>query len=414
MKIAVIGAGVSGLVAARLLCAEHEVTVFEEQEYAGGHTRTVDVEAGGTRRAVDTGFIVYNEETYPSFTRLLSRLGVATQPSTMSFSARCERTGMEYCPSNLRTLFAQPANLFRPAFWRMLADVGRFKRAMAELIRTEDDRLTLGRLLEEGGYSRLFSDLFLVPMASAIWSAAPGATLAMPALFFARFFANHRFLDPSGQPGWRVVQGGSREYVGPLTAPFRERIRLETPVRSVRRHPDRVEVTPRGGPPERFDQAVLAVHGDQALAILADPTEAEREILSGIRYQENRVVLHTDISLLPRRRSAWAAWNYLVPAAPATRVSVTYDMNILQTLRAPEEFLVTLNREERIRPETVLFRTVYRHPVFTREAVAAKARRDEISGRNRTWYCGAYWGNGFHEDGVRSGIDVGRAFGASP
>lgn len=413
MRIAVIGAGVSGLVTARFLCAEHEVTVFEEQGYAGGHTRTVDVDAGGRTFPVDTGFIVYNEETYPLFTRLLAELQVATQPSTMSFSARCERTGIEYCPSNLRTLFAQRSNLLRPAFWRMLSDVGRFKRAMAELIRSGDDRPTLGEFLEQGGYSRMFSDLFLVPMASAIWSAAPESADEMPALFFARFFANHRFLDTTGQPGWRVVRGGSKEYVAPLTAPFRERIRLGTPIRSVRRHADGVEVTPRGGPPERFDHAVLAVHSDQALAILSDPTDAEREILSSIRYQENRVVLHTDVSLLPRRRAAWAAWNYLVPPASPDRVSVTYDMNILQTLSAPAEFLVTLNREEKIRPETVLLRTVYHHPVFTRQAVAAQGRRKEISGVNRTWYCGAYWGNGFHEDGVRAGIEVGRAFGAS-
>jgi len=412
MRIAVIGAGVSGLVAARLLSAEHEVTVFEEQGYAGGHTRTVDVDAGGRTFPVDTGFIVYNEETYPLFTRLLSMLGVATQPSTMSFSARCERTGMEYCPSNLRTLFAQPANLFRPAFWRMLTDVGRFKRAMAELIRSGNDRPTLEEFLEQGDYSRLFSELFLVPMAAAIWSAAPGAALSMPAFFFARFFDNHRFLDRAGQPLWRVVKGGSRNYVAPLTEPFRHRIRLRTPVLSVRRRPDGVEVTPREGPPEPFDQVVLAVHSDQALAILSDTTDAEREILSSVRYQENRVVLHTDVSLLPRRRAAWASWNYLIPAASSDRACVTYDMNILQALPSPVEFLVTLNREEKVRPETVLLRTVYHHPVFTRQAVAAQARRAEISGVNRTWYCGAYWGNGFHEDGVRSAADVGRAFGA--
>ena len=407
-----IGAGISGLVAARLLAMEHEVTVFEAQGYAGGHTRTLDVEAHGKTFPVDTGFIVYNGETYPSFARLLSLLSVRTQPSTMSFSARCERTGLEYCPSNLDTLFVQRKNLLRPAFWGMLIDVARFKRGMAELIRSGDDRPTLGELLRRGGYSRMFADLFLVPMGSAIWSAAPGATLAMPALFFARFFANHRFLDTTGQPSWRVVEGGSREYVGPLSAPFRERIRLETPVISMRRYPDRVEVTPRGGPEERFDQAVLAVHSDQALQILADPSDAEREILSSIRYQENRVVLHTDISLLPRGRAAWASWNYLVPADPSERVCVTYDMNILQSLPAPVEFLLTLNREEGIRPDTVVLRTVSHHPVFTRQAVAAQARRAEISGINRTWYCGAYWGNGFHEDGVRSALEVGRAFGA--
>jgi len=412
MRIAVVGAGISGLVAARLLSTMHEVTVYEEQGYAGGHTRTVDVEEGGRVFPVDTGFIVYNEETYPLFTRLLSILSVATQPSTMSFSARCERSGVEYCPSNLNTLFAQRKNLLRPAFWRMIFEVSRFKRGMTDLIRSGDDRFTLGEFLGRGGYSRMFTDLFILPMGSAIWSAAPRATLAMPALFFARFFDNHRFLDRTGQPAWRVVRGGSREYVSPLIAPFRERIRLGTPVASVRRGPDRVEVTPRGGTAEHFDQAVLAVHSDQALAILADPSDAEREILSWIPYQENRYILHTDVSLLPRKRAAWSAWNSLVPADSPERVSVTYDMNILQSLEASKEFLVTLNREERIRSEEVILRGISHHPVFTRQGAAAQARRGEISGVNRTWYCGAYWGNGFHEDGVRSAADVGRAFGA--
>ncbi len=413
MRIAVVGAGISGLVAARLLCREHEVTVFEEQEHAGGHTRTVDVEAGGRTWPVDTGFIVYNEETYPLFTRLLSQLRVPSQPSPMSFGARCERTGIEYSPSTLRSLFAWKRNALRPSFWRMLLDVGKFRREAAALIRAGDDRPTLGEFLERGGYSRPFAERFLLPMGAAIWSAPIGATPEMPALFFARFFANHRFLDATGQPQWKVVRGGSREYVAPLVGPFRDRIRLGTPVSSVRRFPDRVEVTPRGGAAERFDQAVLAVHSDQALGILSDPSEAEREILSALPYRENRVVLHTDVSLLPRRRAAWAAWNCIVPAAPSDRVAVTYDMNILQSLPAPVEFLVTLNRTDPIRPDAVRFRTTYHHPVYTREGVAAQARRGEISGANRTWYCGAYWGNGFHEDGVRSAVEVGRAFGAA-
>ena len=413
MRIVVIGAGVSGLVAARLLSREHDVSVFEAQGYAGGHTRTVDVPAGGRTWAVDTGFIVYNEENYPEFTRLLARLSVATKPSTMSFSARCERTGMEYCPSGVNALFVQRKNLFRPSFWRMLADVGRFRREAAGLLRTGDDGPTLGDFLARR-YSRLFVENLIVPMGAAIWSAPPGRVLDMPALFFARFFSHHRFLDATGQPQWRVVVGGSREYVGPLVAPFRDRIRLSTPVVSVRRSREGVEVTPEGGTPERFDHAVIAAHSDQALKMLADPSEAEREILSAIPYQENRVVLHTDTSLLPKGRAAWAAWNYLVPARATDRVTVTYDMNILQGLPAPVEFLVTLNGAEGVRPGAVLREMTYHHPVFRRDGVAAQGRRSEINGVRRTWYCGAYWGNGFHEDGVRSAVEVGRAFGAAP
>jgi predicted NAD/FAD-binding protein len=413
MRIAVIGAGVSGLVAARLLSRENDVSVFEAQEYAGGHTRTVDVPSGGRTWAVDTGFIVYNEENYPEFTRLLARLSVATKPSTMSFSARCERTGLEYCPSSLDALFVQRKNLLRPAFWRMLADVGRFRREAAGLIRTGDDGPTLGNFLDRR-YSRLFIEQFIVPMGAAIWSSPPGRVLDMPALFFARFFSQHRFLDATGQPQWRVVEGGSREYVAPLVAPFRDRIRLSTPVVSVRRFGEGVEVTPGGGTPERFDHAVIAVHSDQALKMLADASEAEREILSAIPYQENRVVLHTDTSFLPKGRAAWAAWNYLVPARATDRVTVTYDMNVLQGLPAPVEFLVTLNGAEGVRPGAVLREMTYHHPVFRREGVAAQGRRGEINGVRRTWYCGAYWGNGFHEDGVRSAVEVGRAFGAAP
>ena len=413
MRIAVIGAGVSGLVAARLLSRENDVSVFEAEGYAGGHTRTVDVPSGGKTWAVDTGFIVYNEENYAAFSRLLARLSVATKPSTMSFSARCERTGLEYCPSSLNALFVQRKNLLRPAFWRMLADVGRFRREAAGLIRTGDDGPTLGDFLAPG-YSRLFIEHFIVPMGAAIWSSPPGRVLDMPALFFARFFSQHRFLDATGQPRWRVVEGGSREYVAPLVAPFRDRIRLSTPVASIRRFEECVEVTPGGGTPERFDHAVIAAHSDQALRMLADASEAEREILSAIPYQENRVVLHTDTSLLPKGRAAWAAWNYLVPARATDRVTVTYDMNVLQGLPAPVEFLVTLNGAEDVRPGAVLRELTYHHPVFRRDGVAAQGRRGEINGVRRTWYCGAYWGNGFHEDGVRSAIEVARAFGAVP
>jgi predicted NAD/FAD-binding protein len=411
VNLAVIGAGISGLVAAHLLSKEHAVSVFEAEARIGGHTRTVDVESHGLQHAIDTGFIVFNEETYPNFLALMGRLGVASQPSTMSFGVKCERTGIEYCPSSIDRLFAQRRNLLRPSFLRMVRDILRFRRDAPGILSRQDEGPTLGAFLAEGGYSREFTERFLVPMGASIWSADPERFLEFPVRAFIRFFENHRFLSLQDQPLWRVIRGGSRSYIEPLTRPFRNRMRLNTPVESVRRTGDCVEVTPLGGAVERFDQVVLASHSDQALRMLADPSEAEREILSAIPYQENRVVLHIDASLLPARRKAWAAWNYLVPRERKNAPAVTYNMNILQGLKAPVEFLVTLNCTERIDPGTVLREMTYHHPVYTLAGFAAQARNGEISGVRRTWYCGAYWGWGFHEDGVNSALAVCRRLG---
>ncbi len=413
MNVAVVGAGISGLAAAHWLSREHEVTVFEAEGRIGGHTHTVDVEAAGRRYAIDTGFIVFNEETYPNFLALLGRLGVASQPSTMSFGVKCERTGVEYCPSSLDRLFAQRRNLLSLPFLRMVRDILRFRREAPGILRGRDEGTTLGAYLSGGGYTREFADRFLVPMGASIWSADPERFLEFPVRAFVSFFQNHRFLSLQDQPVWRVIRGGSREYLEPLARPFRNRLRLNAPVESVRRFGDRVEVTPRGGAVERFDQVVIAAHSDQALRMLTDPSEAERKILSAIPYQGNRVVLHTDASLLPARRKAWAAWNYLVPRRPKRAPAVTYDMNLLQGIRAPVEFLVTLNCEERIDPGSVLREMTYHHPVYTPAGFAAQARNGEISGVRRTWYCGAYWGFGFHEDGVNSALAVCRRLGVS-
>jgi len=404
MRIAIIGAGVSGLVSAYLLCGDHEVVVYEAEDYIGGHTHTVDVEAEGTTYPVDTGFIVFNERTYPNFVKLLRRLGVSWKPSNMSFSVRCGRTGLEYCPTSLNSMFAQRRNLFRPAFHRMMLDILRFRKESMALIRSEDDETTLGRYLEARNYSRWFRDYFIIPMGSAIWSADPARFHEFQARSFASFFHNHGFLNVRDKPQWLVVRGGSRRYVEELIQPFRDAIRLESPVESVSRHDTHVEVKPRGGEAERFDRCVLAAHSDQTLSMLADPTDAEREVLGALPYQRNRTVLHTDASMMPIRRSCWASWNSFLPGEPHDAVTLTYNMNILQGLDAPVDFCVTLNRERDIDAAKVIRDLTYHHPVYTPGGFAAQKRFEEISGRNRTHFCGAYWGYGFHEDGVRSAL----------
>ena len=411
MRIAIIGTGISGLSAAWALHRDHALTLFEAGDYIGGHTHTVDVEVQGRPYAVDTGFIVFNDWTYPQFIELLDQLQVASRPTQMSFSVRCERSGLEYNGETLNTLFAQRRNLFRPAFYRMIRDILRFNREAPALLEQEQDP-SLDAYLRAGRYSREFIDHYILPMAAAIWSAEPALMGQMPARFFVRFFKNHGLLSVKDRPQWRVISGGSRSYVEALVAPFREHIRLNCPVKWLRRQPGQVEIKPRGGAVEYFDQVIIATHSDQALRLLADPSAQEREILGALPYQENDVVLHTDTRLLPRRRLAWAAWNYQLPAQPRDRVAVTYNMNILQGLEAPETFCVTLNRGDAIDPARILYRTTYHHPVFTIAGVQAQARRAEISGVNRTWYCGAYWRNGFHEDGVDSGLAVARELSA--
>ena len=415
MKIAVVGTGISGLLAAHLLCEEHDITVFEAADYIGGHTHTVEVRKGGVTYAVDTGFIVYNDWTYPNFNKLLRRLNVAAQPSEMSFSVRCEKTGLEYNGTSLNALFAQRRNLFRPSFHRMIRDILRFGRESKELLRIGSDDTTLGAYLLMNRYSREFINQYIVPMGAAIWSADPMQMLDFPARYFVEFFTNHGMLSVNERPQWRTVAGGSSRYIGALTRPYADRIRLQSPVRSITRHQDRVEILsqPVGEAPrrERFDQVVLATHSDQALALLADPSEQERDILGAIPYQTNDTVLHTDASLLPRRRLAWASWNYHIPVQPRSQVGVTYYMNLLQRLQSPHHFCVTLNHIEGIDRAKVIRRITYHHPVYTSRGVAAQQRHAEISGVRRTHFCGAYWGFGFHEDGVKSALAVCRNFG---
>jgi predicted NAD/FAD-binding protein len=412
MKIAVIGTGISGLTIAYLLSPEHEVTVYESNDYIGGHTRTIDVPVNGQTYAVDTGFIVFNEKTYTHFIRLMKQLDVGWKNSDMSFSVQCAKTGLEFRPSTLNTLFVQRRNLLRPSFYRMVLDAFRFKREAGELCEKDPEyRQTLNEFLVEKRYSPGFIENFILPMGAAIWSADPLKFRDFPARYFTEFFKNHGFLNVKDQPRWLVIEGGSRQYIEPLTRRFRERIRLNCPVTSVKRLSDRVEIKAGGGEAESYDRVIIAAHSDQALAMLDDPTEREQDILGAIAYQENDTVLHTDASVLPKKRAAWASWNYHIPKTEQGRVAITYDMNILQGLDAPLEFCVSLNLPEAAASDKIIRQMVYHHPVYTPQSLAARRRHDEINGQNRTFYCGAYWYYGFHEDGVKSALAVGKHFG---
>ena len=406
MKIAVIGTGIAGNVAARELCREHDVTVFEAGDHVGGHTHTHTIDDNGRSLAIDTGFIVFNDWTYPNFIALLDKLGVSSQPSEMSFGVKCERTGLEYKGHTLNTLFAQRRNLLRPSFHRMLRDIVRFNREARSLLETGDDSLTLGDYLQGNHYSIAFIDYYIIPMGAAIWSAEPRRMLSFPATCFARFFANHGLLNIRNRPQWRVIRGGSRNYVDKLTAPFRQQIRLNTPVTGITRRATHVEVSSARYGMERFDHVFIACHSDQALAMLRDASPLEREVLGAIPYQHNDVVLHTDTSLLPRRRLAWSAWNYHRLAGDNAAVAVTYNMNLLQGLSTQQTYLVTLNNSAAINPDKIIKRLSYDHPVFTQDGIAAQQRQGEINGVRRSYFCGAYWRYGFHEDGVVSALNA--------
>jgi predicted NAD/FAD-binding protein len=414
-RIAIVGTGISGLVCAHLLHPHHDVTVFEADGRVGGHTNTVRVDLDDETHDVDTGFIVFNERNYPAFTDLLLRLGVATQPSDMSFSVSDERMGLEWCGSSLATVFAQRRNIARPAFHRMLVDVARFNRAARKLLaHPVDPTYTLDDLLAEGRWSQGFVDWYLVPLGSAIWSADPTTFTRFPAATFARFFDNHGLLGVGSQLQWRTVRGGARNYVDAILAPLRDRVRLATPVDKIVRRGQHVELRPMSGNPELFDHVIVATHSDQALRLLSDPTAAEIEVLGAFAYQPNLATLHTDERLLPGSHRARASWNYHRATREGTRATVTYDMNRLQDIRSRHHLMLTLNRPEAIDPDRVLASIEYSHPVFDTRAIATQGRHHEINGVDRTWFCGAYWGYGFHEDGVQSALRVSRAFGATP
>ena len=409
MKIAIIGSGIAGNTVAYHLHKAHDITVFEAGNHVGGHTHTHDIGLLGRDHAVDTGFIVFNDRTYPNFIRMLDALGVASQPSDMSFSVRCEKTGLEYNGTSLNSLFAQRRNLLRPRFYRMIRDILRFNHECLELLK-DGSEIRLGDYLAQKGYGQDFIELYIVPMGSAIWSTDTKSMLDFPARFFVRFFHHHGMLTVNDRPQWRVVKGGSARYVDQLIKGFRSKIRLNNPVLKVRRLKRSVRVTSLHGGEEAFDWVFFACHSDQALAMLHDASPQEREILGAIPYQENSIFLHHDARMMPRRKLAWAAWNYHVTPTPMDRVAVTYNMNILQGIESVEPLLVTLNHTDQINPAKVIKRLTYHHPVYTTAGAAAQARHAEISGHQRTAYCGAYWRNGFHEDGVVSALAALRHF----
>jgi predicted NAD/FAD-binding protein len=407
MRIAIVGGGVSGLVSAHLLARQHEIVLFEAGAHAGGHTNTVRVDTADETHQID------NDRNYPNFERLLDRLRVAWQPSDMSFSVADEHGAFEYNGASPNGVFATRAMLREVWFHRMLAEIPRFQRAAKALLASSEDGPSLGGWLEAQRFSRPFIDRLIVPQAAAVWSADPRQMWSFPARLLVEFFDNHGMLTLRGRPRWRVVRGGSARYVEALTRPFADRIRLGARVSEIRRGEDHVTVRAEGQQAERFDHVVIASHSDEALAMLIDASQREREILAAIPYQRNEAVLHTDVALLPRRRRAWASWNYHLLDEPQPRATVTYHMNRLQSLSSRHQFLVTLNRSEAIDPARVIQSFDYSHPVFTPAGITAQRRIEEISGRNRTHYCGAYWGFGFHEDGVRSAIRVAAGLGVS-
>lgn len=412
MRIAVVGSGIAGLASAWLLSRQHSVTLFEANDYLGGHTHTHDVEMHGKRYAVDSGFIVHNPAHYPLLTRLLDELGVACQPTTMSFSVHNQTSGLEYNATTLDTLFCQRRNLVSPRFLGMVRDLARFYREGPALLTEAAPGPTVGEYLHANRYGDAFRDEHLIPMASALWSSPANRILAFPARYLVQFMANHQMLQIRDRAQWRVVRGGSASYVRAMRADWTVDERLGCPVLSVLREADGVRVlTPTG--PERFDQIVMACHSDQALALLADASDSENAVLGAMRYQLNETVLHTDASLLPVNRKAWAAWNAYIPSEPGAVCTVSYCMNLLQGIDSPEPFVVTLNRTDAIDPSRVLRRMHYHHPVYSHESVAAQARKAEIQGHRRTWFAGAYWGWGFHEDGMRSAVEVAAALGVA-
>lgn len=409
MKIAIIGTGISGLTCGYHLHQQHDVTLFEANHYIGGHTATVDVEVEGQHYAIDTGFIVYNDRTYPNFIQMMNDIGVQGLPTQMSFSVRNDDNGLEYNGHTATSLFAQKRNWVNPKFYRFIFEIIRFNGlAKDDAEKAHQSLQTLGDFLDQHQFSDYFCENYILPMGAAIWSSSLADMRAFPLSFFLRFFLNHGLLDITNRPQWYVITGGSRAYIDPLTQGFKDKIRLDSPVTLVKRTPSGVEITVNGSV-EHFDHVIFACHSDQALRLLAQPSEAELSVLGAMQYQANEVVLHTDASLLPKRKAAWASWNYWLDGSEGEESrlpALTYNMNILQHIDSKHTFCVSLNSTSRIEQSKILRQFTYHHPVFTTESIAAQQRKTEVSGVNNTWYCGAYWHNGFHEDGVKSALDV--------
>jgi len=410
-RIAIVGAGISGNVCAWLLHKDHDITVFSADDHVGGHTHTHSVSLEGREVSIDTGFMVFNEKTYPNFIRLLQQLGVRSQLSDMSFSVRCDASGLEYQGSSLNGLFAQRSNFFRPSFYRMLRDISRFNREAPQLLETPDDSCTLERYVRENHYSDIFLQHYLVPLGASIWSCPAERFLEFPARFLVAFLQNHGLLQIRNRPRWYTICGGAQSYVQALTQSFSQAITTQCPIRHVDRKEDGVLIKRDDGSTEPFDQVIFATHADTTLNLLSTPTDDEKEILSHFAYQQNEAILHTDRSWMPQRRRAWASWNYLLSDSATRPVSVTYDVNRLQKLGCSQPVCVTLNPSRPIDDRFVLERMTYQHPVFSAGSIAMQKRHKEINGKHHSYFCGAYWGYGFHEDGVNSGLAVAKCFG---
>ena len=411
-KIAIIGTGVSGLTCGHLLHKHYDVTLFEKNDYIGGHTATVDVNHSGINYAVDTGFIVFNDRTYPYFEKLLERIGVKRKPTQMSFSVHNEATGFEYNGHTFTSLFAQRRNIVRPKFWRLLYDIVRFNKLCKALYeKGQYTEQSLGELLKQHRFNDFFKYHYILPMGAAIWSTSIKEMENVGVEFFVKFFFNHGLLDITNRPQWYVIPGGSREYIKPLIAGFADKIQLNTHIKSVTRDEQGATITFADGEQAVFDKVIFACHSDQALALLGDACEQESKVLGAIPYTENSVVLHTDVSLLPDRKAAWASWNYLLNNNTDKAAVVTYQMNILQGIDSDTQFCVTLNHLEGINQSKILREFTYHHPVFNQQSIAAQQLKNTVDGQNNTYFCGAYWYNGFHEDGVRSAVDVAKQLG---
>ncbi len=412
MKIAIIGSGISGLTAAYLLNKKHDVTVFEANDYVGGHTHTHEIDHNNKSWRVDSGFIVYNENTYPNFIKLLEQLKVEAQKTLMGFSVKAPSKNLEYSGGSLNTLFAQRLNLFKPSFLVMLKDILRFNRIAARSLDSVEETITMGKFLHAHNFSSHFIDNYIIPMGAAIWSTAAKKTTEMPAAFYIRFFKNHGLLQIFNRPQWFVIKGGSKNYVQKIIVGFKEKILLSSPVKEVLRDSAGVKIyCEKDQEPQRFDKVIFATHSDQALALLKDPSDNEVSILGALPYQKNTAILHTDVSLMPKNKLCWSSWNYLLNEGQDKPVTLTYNMNILQSLEAKADFLVTLNSKNTIDPSKIIKKVEYHHPLFTVDGISAQKKKKQINGVNNTFYCGAYWGNGFHEDGVNSALDVCELFG---
>lgn len=418
-NIAIIGSGISGLTCAYLLNRKHKVTVFEKNNYIGGHTATKDITVNNKTYAIDTGFIVCNNKTYPNFLKLLKQLKINLQPTEMSFSVFNKQSNLEYNGHTLNSLFAQRSNIFSFKFWRLIKDITQFNKRCKALYMKDniDKNETLGSFLTQHNFSEYFKQNYILPMGAAIWSTSLIEMEAFPLHFFIRFFHNHGLLNITNRPQWYVIPGGSREYIKPLTQSLKNNVQLNSNIKHVIRHEHQIEIVFESGSTQVFDDVVFACHSNQALALLQTPTTNEQEILSDILYSRNEVILHTDTSLLPTRKLAWASWNYLLDNTSTheqlTRPScVTYNMNILQGIKNAEKtFCVTLNQTDKIAPDKIIASYVYHHPVFNQTSLRAQLRRNGICGKNNTHFAGAYWRNGFHEDGVVSALIVAKRFG---